>query len=83
MSRGDSRNLMVVSLVAGTTMHIAGSKFPMSRFFMAAAGLFLAVWGSAIVLDYMLPGYFWQIFLVLAVILLGFLGKAVYDGRLR
>jgi hypothetical protein len=64
-------------------MHTAGSKFPMSRIFMAAAGLFLAAWGSAIVIDYMLPGAFWQIFLVLAVILLGFFGKAVYDGRLR
>lgn len=74
---------MVVSPVAGTAMHIAGSKFPMSRFFMAAAGLFLAAWGSAIVIDYVLPGSFWHVFLVLAAILLGFLGKAVYDGRLR
>jgi len=64
-------------------MHIAGSKLAMSRIFMGAAGLFLAAWGSAIVIDYVLPGSFWQIFLVLAVILLGFFGKAVYDGRLR
>lgn len=64
-------------------MQIAGSKIAMSRFFMAAAGLFLAAWGSAIVIDYVLPGSFWQIFLVLAVILLGFFGKAIYDGRLR
>lgn len=54
-----------------------------SRILTGAAGLFLAAWGSAVVIDYILPGSFWQIFLVLIAILLGFLGKAVYDGRLR
>jgi hypothetical protein len=46
-------------------------------------GLFLAAWGSAVVVDYILPGSFWHVFVVLAAILLGFFGKAVYDGRLR
>ena len=64
-------------------MHIAGSKIARSRIFMGGAGLFLAAWGGAIVIDYILPGSFWHVFLVLAAILLGFLGKAVYDGRLR
>jgi hypothetical protein len=64
-------------------MQIAGSKVVKSRILTGAAGLFLAAWGSAVVIDYILPGSFWQIFLVLAAILLGFLGKAVYDGRLR
>ncbi len=64
-------------------MHIAGSKIAVSRIFMGAAGLFLAAWGSATVAEYILPGSFWQVFLVLAVILLGYFGKSVYDGHLR
>ena len=61
-------------------MHITtGSKTALSRIFMGVLGLFLAAWGGAIVFDYILPGSFWQVFLVLAVILLGFFGKAVYD----
>jgi hypothetical protein len=64
-------------------MQIAGSKIAISRIFMGAAGLFLAAWGSAAVVEYILPGSFWQVFLVLAVILLGFFGKSVYDGHLR
>ncbi|HVT56382.1 MAG TPA: hypothetical protein VHD34_10110 [Xanthobacteraceae bacterium] len=64
-------------------MQIAGPKVVKSRILTGAVGLFLAAWGSAVVVDYILPGSFWHIFLVLAAILLGFLGKAVYDGRLR
>ncbi len=83
MSRGDSPNLVVVSLVARTTMHLAGTRIVMSRILTGAAGFFLAAWGGAAVFDYIVPESFWPVFLVLAVILLGFFGKAVYDGRVR
>jgi hypothetical protein len=62
-------------------MHIAKIELPMSRIFMGAAGLFLAACGVAAVMDYMLPGWFWSVFIVLAIILLGLFGKVVYDGR--
>jgi hypothetical protein len=74
---------MVVSLVPGTTMQAAGHKIAMSRILTGAAGLFLGAWGIAVVVDYILPGYLWEVFVVLALILLGLFGKAVYDGRLR
>jgi hypothetical protein len=64
-------------------MQGAGSKDVKSRILTGAVGLFLAAWGSAVVVDYILPGSFWHVFIVLAAILLGFFGKAVYDGRLR
>jgi hypothetical protein len=64
-------------------MQVAGSKVVKSRILTGAVGLFLAAWGSAVVVDYILPGSFWHVFIVLAAILLGFFGKAVYDGRLR
>lgn len=83
MSRGDSRNRMVVSLVPETTMQVAGSKNAMSKILTGAAGLFLAAWGIAVVVDYILPGYLWEVFTLLALLLLGLFGKAVYDGRLR
>lgn len=83
MSRGDSGNLMVVSLVPEATMQAAGNKIAMSRILTGAAGLFLAAWGIAIVVDYILPGYLWEVFTLLALLLLGLFGKTVYDGRLR
>jgi hypothetical protein len=54
-----------------------------SRILMGAAGLFLAAWGIAVIIDYILPGSLWRVFAVLGVILLGLFAKAVYDGRLR
>lgn len=83
MSRGGSRNRMIVSLVPGTAMQAAGSKNAMSKILTGAAGLFLAAWGIAVVVDYILPGYLWRVFAVLALVLLGLFGKAVYGGRLR
>jgi hypothetical protein len=67
-------------------MHIAGRELPKprilkSRLLKGAAGLFLAACGIAAVLDYIVPGWFWRIFIVLGLILLGLFGKAVYDGR--
>jgi len=64
-------------------MQTAGHKIAMSRVFTGAAGLFLGAWGIAVVVDYILPGYLWEVFVVLALILLGLFGKTVYDGRLR
>jgi hypothetical protein len=64
-------------------MHIVGSKIVMSRILTGAAGLFLAAWGVAVIVDYIVPGWFWQLFVALAVILLGLFGKAVYDGRMQ
>lgn len=46
-------------------------------------GLFLAAWGTAALVDYVLPGWLWPVFFVLAAILLGLYAKAVWDGRLR
>jgi len=63
----------------GTVM----SRMLSSRVFMGAAGLFLAAWGIAVIVDYVLPGTLWRIFAVLGLILLGVFAKAVYDGRLR
>ena len=83
MSRGDSRSRMVVSLVPGTTMQAAGNRVAMSRILTGAAGLFLGVWGIAVVVDYILPGYLWPVFAVLALVLLGLFGKAVYGGRMQ
>lgn len=64
-------------------MQAAGSKNAMSKILTGAAGLFLAAWGIAVVVDYILPGYLWRVFAVLALVLLGLFGKAVYGGRLR
>ncbi len=62
-------------------MHFAKTELPKSRIFMGAAGLFLAACGAAAVMDYILPGWFWRVFVVLVIILLGLFGKMVYDGR--
>ncbi len=64
-------------------MHAAGNKIAMSRILTGAAGLFLGAWGIAVVVDYILPGYLWPVFAVLALVLLGLFGKTVYGERLR
>jgi len=64
-------------------MHIVRTESPKTRILMGAAGLFLAACGIAAVLDYIVPGWFWRIFIVLTVVLLGLFGKVVYDGRAR
>lgn len=64
-------------------MHIVRTELPKSRILMGAAGLFLAACGIAAVLDYIVPGWFWRVFVVLALVLLGLFGKVVYDGRPR
>ena len=55
----------------------------MSRILMGTAGLFLAAWGVAVIVDYILPGTLWRVFALSGLILLCIFGKAVYDGRLR
>jgi hypothetical protein len=64
-------------------MQAAGNKIAMSRILTGAAGLFLGAWGIAVVVDYILPGTYWPVFAVLALVLLGLFGKAVYDGQMR
>lgn len=64
-------------------MQIVRTESRKSRILMAAAGLFLAACGIAAVVDYIVPGWFWQVFIALALVLLGLFGKVVYDGRLR
>ena len=64
-------------------MHIVRIELPKSRILMGAAGLFLGACGIAAVMDYIVPGWFWRVFIVLAVVLLGLFGKVVYDGRAR
>jgi hypothetical protein len=58
-------------------------RIPLSRVLTGAAGLFLAAWGVAVVVDYIFPGWLWQVFFGFVIILLGLFGKAVYDGRMR
>lgn len=58
-------------------------QIPFYKMTTGLLGLFLAAWGTAALIDYVLPGWLWPIFFVLAVILLGFYAKAVYDGRLQ
>jgi hypothetical protein len=64
-----------------SAMHIVRIGLPKSRILMGTAGLFLAACGIAAVLDYIIPGWFWLAFIVLAVVLLGLFGKVVYDGH--
>ncbi|HWJ99175.1 MAG TPA: hypothetical protein VNR41_00515 [Xanthobacteraceae bacterium] len=64
-------------------MHIVRTESSKSRILMAVAGLFLAACGIAAVLDYIVPGWFWRVFIVLVVVLLGLFGKVVYDGHAR
>jgi hypothetical protein len=75
MPRGLAAKRMVVSNAA---MQI--SFYKMST---GLLGLFLAAWGTAALIDYVLPGWLWPVFLVLAVIFLGLYAKAVHDGRLQ
>lgn len=75
MPRGLAPKRMVVS--------DAAMQMPFYKMSTGLLGLFLAAWGTAALIDYILPGWLWPIFFVLVVVLLGFYAKAVHDGRLQ